>query len=879
MLKKCIELWVQRWVMCSRRNWIMVLMVSSLSALGALEYVRGHLGINTNTADMISRQLDWRQRDIKFNEEFPQFNNTIVVVVDADTPDLAFSAAKNLGHALSTDPTLFKSVRHPGGSAFFDRHALLYLNQDALVKLADDLSAAQPLLERLNRDPSLYAVAQLLNEALNAKAEFKSDALDQFATEFAKAIEAQLSGRYFQLSWQQLMNLRDSDKRSFRELLIVTPRLNFSELFPVSQALDVIRAQSKRLSLDSDHGIRVRITGGLAMSDEELRSVSSGAGQAAIAALIGVTFVLVLGLGSLRLVFSCLVTLLIGLIWTASFAAAAVGQLNMISIAFAVLYIGLGVDYAIHYGLRYRELRMNSVTHDQALSQAAGDVGAALALCALTTGLGFFAFVPTDFAGVSELGLIAGTGMFISLAATLTLMPALLTLVHYNVQGPGGIQLPGGRGMGVWLFQHQSKVLAGFIVLTVAACAVLPMSRFDIDPLNLRDADGQAVSTYRELVKDNNRWSLDVLLPNQDVLAAARSKLEALPAISDTRALDDFVPKYQQQKLNLIDDLALLMGPSGVTDKQPSDINASAKALDKLNTVLSESKQKSPGLERLSEALNKLQPTVSSVISMSKAASQPSTIVLSAIQTSVLAALPEQLRRLHAGLEADIITTQQIPDSIRRDWLTDKGRLRLQINSNQDLNDPRNLEDFVQQVRTISPNAVGTPIIHLEASRVVVGAFQQAFALALACVAVLLWIILRQFLQVLVVLIPLSMAGVFSVALMVLFDIPFNFANVIALPLLLGIGVDSGIHMLSRARMGEPAEKLMSSVTARAVLVSALTTTLSFGNLAFSAHPGTASMGLLLAIGIAATLICTLVVLPALMWRFGSNAGLSREYK
>jgi len=655
-------------------------------------------------------------------------------------------------------------------------------------------------------------------------------------------------------------------------LLIVTPVADYSSLFPVSGALAAIRAEASRLSLNPDHGVRVRITGGLAMSDEELHSVSRGAGRAALMALVGVALVLVFGLGSLRLVCACLLTLLIGLVWTASFAAAAVGQLNMVSIAFAVLYIGLGVDYAVHYGLRYRELRMSALDHDRALSHAAGDVGGVLALCALTTGSGFFAFLPTDFAGVSELGLIAGVGMFISLAATLTLMPALLTLVNHSEPGFGGINLPGGKQLGIWLYHHQRMILLLFLVLGVVASTALLRVSFDSDPLNLRDRTGEAVSTYRELVADDHNWSLDVLVPDQAALAALRQRLEALPAVSDTRALVDFVPTGQEQKLALIDDLALLLGPGSVFGAHKTSIEKSAMALRALPATLAGHPQSSPGLANLGVALQRLQPLLDKILTPARGRADPQALAeLARLENSILGALPEQLRLLHQALNADFIDLAGLPETLRRDWLSRDGRLRLQINSAVDLNQPANQERFVAQVHGVAPGAVGTPVIHLQAARVVVRAFQEAFSLALACIALLLWLILRNVREVLLVLIPLILAGLFSVAIMVALGQQFNFANVIALPLLLGIGVDSGIHILSRARHGESPVKLTGSMTARAVLVSALTTTVSFGNLAFSAHPGTASMGLLLAIGMAATLVCTLLVLPVLLWQFDSQ--------
>jgi|GEM_PF-2421053 len=206
MVKRLIESSVRRWVMLSRRYWIAVLVLAAISAVVGVEYVHERLGINTNTADMISRKLEWRQRDIDFNHQFPQFTDTLVVVIDGDSPDLVNRAAAGLSRELMRNKELITGVQRPGHSAFFERNAFLYLDTAELARLADDLSAGQPLLERLSRDPSLFAVAQLFDDAINARDQFKSDSLDRFSTAVVQAIDAVLAGRFYQLSWQRLMS-------------------------------------------------------------------------------------------------------------------------------------------------------------------------------------------------------------------------------------------------------------------------------------------------------------------------------------------------------------------------------------------------------------------------------------------------------------------------------------------------------------------------------------------------------------------------------------------------------------------------------------------------------------------------------------------------
>ena len=856
-----LETLTTAWVRSARRAWVAVLIAALAGSVAAFDYVRTHLGMNTDTADMIAPSLAWRQHAIDFDRQFPHFSDTLAVVVDARTPDMAAHASARLARALAARGELFERVQDLENLPFFRRNALLFLEAAERDRLASDLIVAQPLLARLHRDPGLAAMLDLFADAIEADVDVAPQVLASFSRRLAEAMDAALAGQTHYLSWRAVLASGEADADAARRVLVVSPVLDYSRLFAAQDAIEAVRATARELGLSAQHGVSVRITGGVAMSDEELRSVSSGAGRAALLALLGVALVLALGLGSVRLVCATLVTLLAGLLWTAAFAAAAVGHLNMISVAFAVLYIGLGVDYAVHFALRYRERLRDGLVHGEALDRAAGDVGVSIALCALTTGAGFFAFLPTRFAGVSELGLIAGTGMFVSLAATLTLMPALLTLLRARggARAGPGVQLPLAGALDRLGQRHPRRVAAA-AALIGALCAVIAAgARFDDNPLNLRDPDGEAVSTYRELVADADNWSLDVLLPDLAALRASAARLEALPEVSAAVSVLSFVPADQDAALARVAELALLLGPDlDAPPGAPSPARAAQPALERLQRLLTPRAVERFELHALARSLGRFEAALDGA-----ATPAAREVLLARLQDSVSATLPGELARLGALLDAAPVTLAALPSELLRDWRAADGRYRLRVDAAGDLNERAVLERFVREVRRVAPGAVGTPVVHLESAAVVVGAFVQAFALALVCIAAILYLAFRRALEVAVVLIPLLLAVLASAAVMVLAQVPFNFANVIALPLLLGVGVDSGVHLLMRARAGDAG--LAASSTARGVVTSALTTMVSFGNLAFSPHPGTASMGLLLSVGLVAIVISTLLLLPALV--------------
>ncbi len=848
---------------CRRYAWPIVIGALVLGAL-SVKYTVGNIGIDTDTADMIARDLPWRQTYIRYKKDFPQFVDTLLLVVDGDSPDRAEEAATQLAQALLRQGDLFHWVKQPGDSPFFRRNGLLFLSEEELEQLAQSLSRMQPFLGALASEPTLPGLSSLLEKALKADASQSGIELTPVLVALAEAVQAVNGGRFHRLSWQGLMQAGGEGGADARRYVVVKPRLDFRQLFPAAPALEKIRSLTSELELVAGNGVRVRITGQPALSHEELTSVTRGTQVAFLLAVIMVTIVLLMGLRSVWLLLATLITLLLGLSWTAAFATLAIGHLNLISVAFAVLYIGLGVDYAVHFCLRCRELHMNGTSWPEALDGGARDVGVALAICALTTGIGFFAFVPTDFTGVSELGIISGTGMFISLAASLTVLPALLELFPR----PAMASSRQTRGLGneqriSWPIRYRRGVRMAAVALALASIVALPQVRFDDDPLNLRDPTSESVATARDLMADGGRspWTLSAMVTDGDEARALAGRVEALPEVERVIHLESFVPAGQDEKLALIDDLALLLSLDAyaISEDTTSDAQSRRASAEKLAAALDAfaARARTPD-ERLAAA--RLASGLGGLVAQDDAADR-----LASLEQTLMHYLPVQLKRLKAVLAPQRISLQSLPESLERDWKAPDGRWRLQIDPAGDMSDKDNLEHFVSAVQAVAPDVTGAPVVHVGSGRAVVRAFEQALLSALLLIGALLFIMLRRVLEVGLVLAPLLLAMLITLAIMALFDLPFNFANVIALPLLLGLGANNGIHMVYRWRAAPPASgDLLKTSTARGVVFSVLTTMCSFGNLAFSAHKGTASMGLLLTLGLTLMLVCTLVLTPAL---------------
>ena len=852
-------------LMVRRAPWVLVsmLMLSGFSGW----YAATHLGFVTDTNKVLNPDLRFRQVYDDFRHTFPNAVENLVVVLEGPTPEATSQAADQLVARLRTRSDLFRVVYRVGGGDFFARNGLLYLPLEELESLSDRLARVQPVLARLIADPSLQGLFSILADALrHGDAELVSQ-LDILFTPLVDTLQARSEHRSKPLSWQALMAGDAAQLAGNRGLVIARPHLDYTRLQPAAAAMAGIRDAVAHLDFAAS-GVTARITGQPALAHEELETVVRGIGQAGLLALVMVATVLTVGLGSIWLVLATLITLCMGLVITAGFAALSIGHLNLISAAFAVLYVGLGVDYGIHFGLRQRELMVRGIAREQAVVQGAGDVGSAITLCTITTAIGFYAFVPTDFSGVSELGIIAGTGMFISLTVTLTVFPALMKLLplHNLERAP---QIPPWLGrLAGFPARYQRPILLMVLFAALAAVLQLPQIRFDANPLNLRNAQTESVATFRDLLQDSKTslWSISLVADDREQANTLARQLEALDTVAESIWLADFIPKDVEEKLELLDEIPLILGTdlnrevvlNGTIERETWQTLKTFRR--QLARHINQNPSHSAPAQRLLSSLDDY------LAALDTASSAVRREALAGLQADLLGHLPLQLRRLHTALSAQAVGLDDLPDDLMARWVSKAQRYRLQVFPADDLDNDAEWRHFVESVGQVTPLATGQAVLSIASGDAIVQAFLEAFVYAFTAILVLLLLTLRQRADIALILGPLLLGGGLTLATMGFLDVPLNFANIIALPLLLGIGVDSAIHMVRRTRTGEvPLSNLLLTSTGRAVLFSALTTACGFGNLAFSPHPGTASMGLLLSVGLGYTLLVTLVVLPALL--------------
>jgi hopanoid biosynthesis associated RND transporter like protein HpnN len=833
--------------------------VAIVLACGAAFYTARNFEINTDINKLISPHLDWRQRDIAFEKAFDQ-ERLILAVVEAPTAEFAGTAGAMLAAKLAGDHDHFEAVQQLGGGQFFERNGLLFLPTDELKQVTGQFGEAAPLVEIMAGDPSLRGLTGALETALVGlkRGQFSLDSTARPFSLIAQSVEDVLTKGNGTFSWRQLASdkpLTDSDRRS---LIQAKPYLDFNALEPGKDATDAIRTAAIDLDLAGKFGARVRLTGPVPIANEEFATVQEGAVANGIGTVLVVLVILWLALRSPKIIFAVFVTLFIGLAITTALGLMMVTSLNLLSIAFAVLFVGLGVDFGIQYSVRYRSERFKTNDLEAALLIAAKRSAVPLSLAAMATAAGFLSFLPTDYKGVSELGKIAGVGMLVAFLASITVLPALLRLLN-----PPGEKEPVGYGFLAPLDHFLEKYRVAIIVSTLAVVILgspaLYFLRFDFNPIHLRSAKVESIATYLDLRKDPETGAnaINVMVKSEQEAKQVEARLAKVPEVARTRGLDSFVPADQPEKLKLIAQGAKVLGPAlnpDSIDPPPSDkenVDALMEAADSLRKAAGGGE--GPG----AAAAKRLADDLTRLADSNEAAREKA-------QAVFVEPMKIMFEQISSSLKAEPVSLKSLPPDFAKLWKSD-GFMRVEALPRGDPDNNDTLRKFASAVLAAEPTAIGGPVSILKSGDTIVKAFVEAGLWALISISILLWLALRRVTDVLLTLVPLLVAGAVTLEICVLIGLPLNFANIVALPLLLGVGVAFKIYYVTAWRSGRT--NLLQSSLTRAIFFSALTTATAFGSLWLSSHPGTASMGKLLALSLVTTLAAVLLFQPALMGR------------
>lgn len=834
-----------------------VVLGCAVATLAAGWYAAITLELESDTTKLIPQNVTFLRNYNAYKQSLPDQRRLNVVVIDGGNADSVAWAVLALHDRLKTRTDLFRRVDAPQFSDFAKQYGLLRLDVPSLIRVSDTLLAAQPALSALSRSPTLDGVAALAALTAPTAERPSGSSFLRFFTPLEQAVRAHGEDLPMPVSWRA--TLFGEAAAPTRGILIVQGLLDDdSAKGAEAEGSRVIRAAAAELGITAENGLTLRMTGRGALSHEELQSALYSVQVAGTLSLAFLAVVLWWGFRSLRAIAACLITLLCGLVLTAAAAAASVGTLNILSVAFAVLFLGLGIDFAIHVMLRLSETDGQGDAASQATT-VVGRTGRAVLLAAATTAIGFLSFLPTDYRGLAELGAISAIGLAVAALMAFTLLPALASLMGRPVSGDIALPLPGTERLSLAVTKAARTILFLAAALAVGSAVLASRTTFDFNTLGLKGSNSESVQTFLDLQADGwvTSYSLSVLTPDRDAAIAAVRDLEALPEVGAAETPYDAIPGDQEEKLLILEDAAFVLWPSLNPPDRKSDLTPAAReeALARLLKALDEgSRHADP---ELAERMRVLQQDLAAI------GADPAD--LARFETALTRHLPATLDTLTEALSAAPLTYEDLPVPVRRLNETEDGRLRVAVSPAGALTDHAALRRFVEAVQTQYPDATGTPALEVGIANIIVNAFFQALGIALAGIALVLILVLRSVRDSLLVMTPLLLAGLITAGAGVVFDIPFNFANIIVLPLILGLGVDNGVHMIMRWREERSLASVLASTTPRAIVLSGLTTAVSFGTLSIAENQGLSSMGQLLLIGIAAILVATVLILPALL--------------
>ncbi len=842
---------------CGRPWWTLGLAL--LLTAAALLIINDRFAMTTDATALISPDVAWRVNERRMDAAFPQNGDSVLVVIDGATPEIAERAAAGLAEKMAADKQHFRRVSRPDGGPFFAREGLLFGSEADVDAATRQMIDAQPFLGPLAADPSLRGIAGALDTMLRGvqSGDAKLAQIDTPMVALADALDAQAQGERTFFSWQALFGgARGALAPPKRQLVLATPVLDYGSLMPGAPATDAVRIAAKALQLDPAHGATVRLTGSVPLSDEEFASLADHAWLVGAVMILAMLVTLRLAVRSWRVVGAILATTAIGLIITTAVGLLVVGELNLISVAFIPLFVGLGVDFGIQLAVRFQAERLAHTAPSAAMIAAANALAAPLLLAAGAVCLGFLAFLPTAYVGIAELGVIAGLGMIVALALAVTLLPALLMLLKPG-RPADELGNPALAPVDAFLLRRRRLVLQLFGLAMLLGVASLWLVHFDFNPLHLRNPQGEAMATLADLAADPARDpnTIDVLAPDLPHAQMLAARLSRLPEVGQAITAASFVPDDQAPKLATIQNAQALLDFT-LNPFAPAPPPSNTDTIAALRQTAQNLRQAITGQDKASLDAGRLATAFERLASGPAPARAAATALL-------VPPLETMLGQMRDALAAQPVTVADLPREVTQDWIARDGKARVQLSAAGTDRSDAALARFVAAVRKVAPDATGVAVSTQAAAHTVAMAFVEAGVLALIAVSLLLFAVLRNVREVAFTLAPVVLSGFLTLGTCVLIGQPINFANIIAFPLLFGVGVAFHIYFVMAWRSG--ATNLLQSPLARAVFFSALATGSAFGSLWLSRHPGTAGMGKILMISLAWTLVCALIFEPALL--------------
>jgi len=825
------------------------------------------LQFRTSRLDLINPESAYNKRWIDFIEDFGDRDDA-VVVVEAESPERVRAGIEHAAAAILRRDELFESVLYKIDLDRVRAKGLHHLRREDLERIDHSLHSMRPVLSGdwsgLNLGTMLPRLAVLAADADSSRRQAATAALKLHLENLQAALERRDA---YQSPWPlhepeppaaeglPAPYMLTGDGRM--GLVLLHLKSDGPAFAQGSHSIDELRRMLKQL--ENRHAdIRFGLTGLPVMENDEMRASQQATIKASIVSLLGVACLFVAGFGGLRHPLMTVASLMIALAWSLGYLTLAVGHLNILSMSFGVILIGLGIDFGIHFLARYMHLRAARQSSREALQNTSAGVGPGIVVGGATTAIAFFTTGLTRFTGVAELGLIAGGGVLLCVVSALVVLPAFIYLADRNRSGQRV-----GRALSVRpslaVFERFPRLT---IIVSVASTLVvatgLPSLWYDHNLLNLQPLGLESVELEERLLAETDQsvwFALSLAATPEEVLARKR-QFEQLPSVQRTEEIASLVRAGDEEKSSLIERIAAQL--ADLPDQPPLlRVVRPDELVDRLEAVSARLDGRA-GTKQVARQLR---------LTLARIAEAPESEALRQIaryQQRVADDLLESLDKIRAAADPEPPELRDLPPSLVDRFVGHSGRYLLKVYSKADIWNMEELEQFVREVRSVDPQATGKPLQTYEASQEMLRSYMHAALYALLAVLMVLILDFQRLGYCLLALAPVGLGMLQMFGLLGMFGIPLNPANMIVVPLILGIGLDDGVHVIHDFRSQSGPYRLSRS-TATAVLLTSLTTMIGFGSMMIAEHQGLQSLGRVLTIGITCCLFTSLVPLPALL--------------
>ena len=806
-----------------------VLMFLSLALL-SIFLTFNYLKIDTSTDSLINENLDFKINQKKLKNEFKFISNNILIRLSSNNRLALNNYTKNLIEKLNKRNDL-NFVYSPSIDPLFKENFFSFLNHKEKKKIVQKLYEFQPFLSEINNNPRMEGFNNLLSLALKKNDQSSLDNFYPILSSFSESLKNDNK-----VDWSSIFGTNTN-----QNFIIVGYKEEFKEKF--SDFYSIL------INLKKNNFVKIEFTGGLVIDYEEINSVSTGNTIAGILSILIVSLILWMAFKNIRIIFILVGTILVGLSITMGVVSLTIGRLNLISVAFAVLFIGLTVDYGIQIVLRIFE--RHKIEREHILS-GLNSISNTLLVASIPTMIGFLSFFPTNYIGLSELGIISFIGLIIGLFTNLIFLPSLLIILLKKIKINNNDKKTFIYER-IIFFLINKKSLVYSLIFCVFSFNFIFLERisFDYDAMNLKDQNLASVKLAKEMIKKNpsSDYIISLIFDKEDLKNT--KKLDLLLEKESIDSYFSFLDISSEFKDDDLEYLKFLIG----SDKHPEFYaNEDQFEIFKKNLV-SLSKIGSKKVSNLSnEILKQLEILPLDVEKVKK------------IQFNFFSGFDFLMKKILSFGLINENFYQEIPDYYSKRYVSSDKNYRVEIFPSKDVSSKRNLDEFVYDVESVFPNATGMPIIQQKAGLIVIESFITALTISIIFLIIFIYLIFKRFLYVLVSALSLLIAFMFSIFIMILFNINLNFANMIALPLLYSLGISFTIYFIRRfIQYDRKIDNVIKSNTPKAIFFSAATTMGSFSTLAISSHNGTSSMGLLLFICLLMTVLSAAFILPVLL--------------